>query len=365
MHATPNTVIYSTIEGHASIAAAVAECLASRRIPHQIHNSVDPVLTLYRILYRYRPSLIGTAFNIINHPQMIPLGKKILRYSYQNEASETLASFKPELCISANWGFNPSLEHFQDQQPFKFISIVCDPRSFQLHNIANFPAVNCVFDDTAAKAIRRYAPDSKLEVTGWFVRSEFEKKYDQNAVRTELGLSTDCLTYLFVSGSEGTATILKPLHSLYDSNIPLQVIVACGSNRLLKTHIQMLSKLAKNRNKVVQFIPLPFTTEIHKYMQAADLVIGKAGPNMLFESVATKTPFFASTHNSGQEDGNLDIIREYKLGYVQENSDKASELLIQIAKKPEKLAGFDSSLVELARYNEKSKTRLLKIIDQL
>jgi UDP-N-acetylglucosamine:LPS N-acetylglucosamine transferase len=100
-------------------------------------------------------------------------------------------------------------------------------------------------------------------------------------------------------------------------------------------------------------------------MQAADLVIGKAGPNMLFETVATETPFFAITHIAGQEDGNLDIIRDYNLGYVEENILKAQRILKQIINHPEQLDKFKTDILKLKKYNQQSKEKLLKIIANL
>jgi UDP-N-acetylglucosamine:LPS N-acetylglucosamine transferase len=100
-------------------------------------------------------------------------------------------------------------------------------------------------------------------------------------------------------------------------------------------------------------------------MQASDLVIGKAGPNLLFETVATKTPFFAITHIAGQEDGNLDIIKEYKLGYVEENTIKANRLLGDIINHPEKLKKFLPHIEKLATYNRQAANILSQTISKL
>ncbi len=51
-------------------------------------------------------------------------------------------------------------------------------------------------------------------------------------------------------------------------------------------------------------------------MAASDVVMGKAGPNVLFESVVLGKPFIATTHFPGQERGNLAFIERYGLGYV-------------------------------------------------
>ena len=83
-------------------------------------------------------------------------------------------------------------------------------------------------------------------------------------------------------------------------------------------------------------VNLEFTKELDKYIKISDLVIGKAGPNLLFETVAAKKPFMAVSHIHGQEDGNLEIIRNYKIGFVEENQIKAIKLIKSIINKPKK-----------------------------
>jgi len=158
---------------------------------------------------------------------------------------------------------------------------------------------------------------------------------------------------------------MKVLPILIFSQQPIQVIVACGSNQALYRSTEALQKIIDKSDNHSSLIPLKFTSKIHLYMQAADLVIGKAGPNMLFETVATETPFFAITHIAGQEDGNLDIIRDYNLGYVEENILKAQKILKQIINHPEQLDKFKTDILKLKKYNQQSKEKLLKIIANL
>ena len=167
-----------------------------------------------------------------------------------------------------------------------------------------------------------------------------------------------------VAGSEGTNGVLKNFPAFINSKKPIQVIFACGKNKTLYSTIKTLSKAVKiaNPKNKAKIIPLAFTKDIHLYLQAADLIIGKAGPNLLFESVATHTPFLATTHVSGQEDGNLDIIKEYNLGYVEENMARSIKLIKNIIDQPKILKQFQPSLKKMATYNHNSKKILLQTI---
>ena len=99
-------------------------------------------------------------------------------------------------------------------------------------------------------------------------------------------------------------------------------------------------------------------------MQMADLIIGKAGPNLIFESVASQKPFLAISHIPGQEDGNLDIIKDYKLGYVEENPFKAAKLLRSVINDPSNLQQFQAAIAKLRVTNQKSQAILTKTLAQ-
>jgi UDP-N-acetylglucosamine:LPS N-acetylglucosamine transferase len=99
-------------------------------------------------------------------------------------------------------------------------------------------------------------------------------------------------------------------------------------------------------------------------MQAADLVLGKAGPNTLFESVATLTPFFAITYIA-QEEGNLEIVKEQQLGYVEDKARAANKKILDIIKHPEQLEKFQEHLLDLKKYNQQSIDVLIKEIDKI
>jgi UDP-N-acetylglucosamine:LPS N-acetylglucosamine transferase len=55
-------------------------------------------------------------------------------------------------------------------------------------------------------------------------------------------------------------------------------------------------------------------------------VMGKAGPNVMFEAVTLGKPFIATAYIPGQEELNLGFIRRHKLGWIALKS--ASQLYI-------------------------------------
>jgi UDP-N-acetylglucosamine:LPS N-acetylglucosamine transferase len=248
------------------------------------------------------------------------------------------------------------LEKIQKKFPFKFINVIPNPRTFFRQDVCE-AQVTCVFDEQTKKDVEKFPHSSEIICTGWFVRPQFEETYNKQSVRKELGLDPKLLTFLFVAGSEGTESILQPLDKIREIS-EIQIGIACGSNLNLLNKVQSIAEKSG-----AHIHAIPFSKEIHKYMQAADLVIGKAGPNMIFESIATHIPFFATTHISGLEDGNLNIIEKYKVGFVQENAEKAALEIKNIVEHPELLEPLIPNVKELAEYNKQQRKQLLPYLN--
>ncbi|MEM5878542.1 MAG: hypothetical protein QXF12_06730, partial [Candidatus Aenigmatarchaeota archaeon] len=96
----------------------------------------------------------------------------------------------------------------------------------------------------------------------------------------------------------------------------------------------------------------------------SDVVIGKAGPNLIFESVSMKKPFIAISHISGQEDGNLELIRKYNLGWVAEEPTKAANLIKTIVNKRWILKKKQHNLEKIASMNLQAGKKLIDIVSK-
>lgn len=362
----PTTSIFTTTEGHLSIAQAVEQALKKKHITH-LNITRAKEFNLYTPFYLFFPHLFKIPFKLGNFPTTQKIANSYSKISYQKGILQYLKSQKPQIVVSCFYMYNHILQENQSNKNFILFNTIANPRTFSPLELSP-QAYNLVFDTKAHKdCLSRGVSPDKLIISGWFVRDQFEQKYDQKKIRQQLKLDPNILTLLIVTGSEGTNTVLKNFPAFINSKNPVQIIFACGKNKNLYSTIKTLSKATKiaNPKNKATIIPLGFTKDIHLYIQAADLVIGKAGPNLLFESVATHTPFLATTHVSGQEDGNLDIIKEYNLGYVEENFSRSVKLIKKIINQPKTLKQFQPSLKKMATYNKTSKKILLQTIEKL
>ncbi|OGV95685.1 hypothetical protein A2W24_05445 [Microgenomates group bacterium RBG_16_45_19] len=360
----PVITIFTADTGHLSLAQAVAQALSH----YQTHivNASIPGFSIYYPFYRYFPQITRYPYKIANKRQVYRTLQKFLGSSYRLKIAETIATQRPDAVISTYAVANPTIESIIAKPALPFINIISDPWTIAPF-LPSALATNLVFDQTAFQTCRRFhIPKERLIISGWFIRPAF-KSGRRLAQRQALHLPPRPLTFLVAAGSEGTNLVLKIMPTFLQTKTPLTIIVACGHNRRLFDIVTNLNRFnrALRKHPSATLIPLSFTDQLHRYMQAADLVIGKSGPNLLFETVATETPFFAVTHISGQEDGNLDIIRDYHLGYVEENLIRANRLLKQIIAHPQALADFTPSLHQLATHNAAAPKVLVHLLTQI
>jgi processive 1,2-diacylglycerol beta-glucosyltransferase len=354
--------IFTTDQGHKSLSDTIAKALQPA---YEVNTFSDDnfMFAYYIFIYRFFPWSTKLPFIAFQNPLLRKLSSFFLDIQYRYKVKTFIKKTNPDLIINVFWMFRPSLDILLRDKKIKYLNIVTDPWTVHPFVASTIADDNLAFDETTIKVITKQI-DEKVKVTpiGWFVRDAFEADFNKVNVRTKLRIKQNIVTILFTTGSEGTEMVLPIIEKLVKAPQPVQIIVACGNNKSLLEKVMAISSHASSQSPLVA---IPFTNELHLYMQAADLVVGKAGPNSVFEAVATLTPFFATTHISGQEDGNLDIIRELQLGYVEEDPQEATKLLLKIIENPLQLEAFSTSLKKLAQYNKQSKEKLRATVTKI
>lgn len=362
----PTISIFTISEGHLSLAQAAKETLQDD-YQVDIFYKKAAVSQLYVPLYRFLPSSVKIPFELTKNEPTLQLVKSMFKKQYLPEISQHLQQTKPDIVICTSYVLGQALEALVDQYHFSYLNIASDPRSIHPILLSSQATTNFVFDQQAQKLAVKINPQAKTTVSGWFVQERFQplpNTTKQKTIRKELQLEPDIPTYLLTSGSEGANTVIGILPSLMLINQPLQLIISCGNNRYFHKMVSMMANYLQQNNSPVRFIPLEYTKKLNQYMQAADLVIGKAGPNTIFEAIATHTPFMAITHISGQETGNLEIIKDYQLGWVEENPLQAVSLIKKLVQNPTLIAKRQPTVIEMAQHNNQAPLVLKKTVAQ-
>lgn len=360
-------VILTIAEGHLSIAKAISQKLSANYecvvLPYRIAE-----FDLYLPMYQLFPSLFKVPYKLSEYQSAQNFARSMVAKKYEEKIIALLDEQSPDLIISTYFLYDEICARYANMHGIHCVNAVANPRTIHPLEGSDLSDANLVFDHQAIDTLVEFGvPKEKILETGWFVREQFVPVEEKEIVRKKLKLLTHPQTFLFTAGSDGSTTILKILPLFFQITTPLQVIFICGNNASLYKSLKLFLKTFHfaQRHSSVRFVILRFVSNIHEYMQASDLIIGKAGPNSLFEAVACHLPFFALTHISGQEDGNLELIEEYKLGFVEENPLKAIALLKTLTATPELIESYRESVIAMATHNAKSEKKLSELISTL
>ncbi len=350
-----NISIFTTKWGHYSIAAAVEESIKDEA-SYNVHLNNLPIDRLseltYIPAYKFFPALYRIQYKSAEYEEISKIVLMYLDRRYKKIITKHIVSQKPKVVINTYFGFNKTLEALSQKYDFLYINIVADPRTFHKLEITSV-GYNFVFDQKAKKQCLSYGADkNKIIISGWFVRNKFNTGNSNKLLRDKLGLSNNVFTILVVGGSAGNYSVLKILPALIKLNMKIQVVFICGEGKTLLQTVKAISEIISTDR--LQIHNIGFTKNLHEYIFASDLVVGKAGPNLLFETVGAKKPFIAVSHIHGQEDGNIQIINENKLGYTEENQIKIFQLVRKVVKDPSLLDKFKEPVEIMAKYNQKA-----------
>jgi UDP-N-acetylglucosamine:LPS N-acetylglucosamine transferase len=356
-------LITSTRWGHTSIAQAAGEVLESHHQVKLEHIEVESFSkTSYHLIYKFFPGFFRFVYFLSQYKIFRNIFNAYVEKDYKDKLKALIIKTKPDIVINVYFAFDSSLEYLRSKYGFRLINILADPWTFSKVLISE-NGENLTFDKYSLQKLHSLNPNAKSLAVGWFTEKKYRQvgSLDRKVLRKKLEMDPNMFTLCVVSGSEGTFHIFKIIRALLDRRNKMQVIILCGHNLEMFRIVKALKSISE-KIRGPKITGIGFTDSMQLYLRAADLVVGKAGPNTMFQSVATLTPFFAISHITGQEDGNLDIIKRYGIGYVEENPNLATQKLKYIVKNPKVLAKFTKKLEELSKYCEGSEKNLLTLL---
>jgi processive 1,2-diacylglycerol beta-glucosyltransferase len=133
--------------------------------------------------------------------------------------------------------------------------------------------------------------------TGLPVRREFMRSMPACEARSELGLDPERGTVLVMGGSMGYGNMFSTVSELLSAGI--QTVCICGSNEALRRKLERLEG---------PLLALGFTDMVALCMDAADLIVTKAGGLTVTELIAKWLPAVIAPSIPGQEERNGDFL---------------------------------------------------------
>ncbi|MFH0943266.1 MAG: hypothetical protein V1810_03770 [Candidatus Beckwithbacteria bacterium] len=348
--------------GHLAIASALEQYLRTSSLPIKPVTFITTpkiVSPAYRLIGEHFIKLHHQQWQKSNNPKSAYLAHLFNTQLTLSKIVREIRLTRPDLIIStsgfATFELRSALDYLNLKLPH--LVVLADPFTIH-HGWTTYKQANHYLVPTPeAKQtlIYRHIPANRISLTGLPLRLAFYQPLSQvSLVRKKLGLNPNKLT-LFIGGSgEGHGQIYPLITSLLKlSNFSThnQLIVVAGKNRSLLTRLKRLPLNA-----------FGYTDQIPQLIAASDFVVGKPGPNILFESLMLNKPFIATSEPLCQELGNYRYITRRHLGIVTHRPLRTLSVLKQIIKNPAMLKSFQPGISRHRRKYLNTPQKTLKLI---
>ena len=348
--------------GHISLSESLRDRLEQRYTLEMVDPQPSFLHLHYRLVSRYALWLWSAEFRLSDTPRQAHFAHRLFTPLVARALKRTIERLQPAMIITTypflTYEVMQVLTGMDKRIPF--VMLFADPNRVHASWLTErrASALLAPTQETYEQALAANFDPQRLHMVGWPVRAQFSRAASEvrrGEMLVKLGLDPARFTVFLQGGGEGAAQFGRTIERVLASSDNLQVILATGTNSSLFTRFKSVRNL----------YALPFTKEIAPFMAAADVIMGKAGPNMLFESITLGKPFIVTTYIPGQEEANLEFIRRHQLGWIALDPDQQGMLLTSLSTNSSELQAMDAMVEKYRRWNAVANERLVPLLEDL
>jgi len=319
--------------GHRATAQALAEGLK-----HRYGDAVEPVL--FDGLRRYAPFPVshlddmypwmsgmsktwGKSWLALNDPDVARRFMKgwwpWVRSSaikMAQEPCDAIVNVQPLYTYPVLW----AMDHVGVRKPF--VTMVSD--LIVVHALWCDPSTDAFLvptDMSRLHALENHIPEHLIKIVGLPIRLLFATPPEpKRIVRARLGLDLEKPTILLMGGGQGLGHVYDIAEAIGRSGLDAQLIVVAGRNKKLKEQLDAA-------NWPIDLRPYGFTPEIPALMNAADVLITKAGPTTICEAFTRSLPMIISSYIPAQEEENAEYVIKHNAGILAQEPERIVDTL--------------------------------------
>ena len=324
MSAKPRVLLLSATSGagHVRAAQALEKAFVARGDCAVEHiDALQYVSRLFQRVYdkayismvQRAPALMGVLYKRTDQPWLHPRRRLALDRLNTNPMIRLLKDIQPDLCVATH--FLPAEIIAWLIAKKKLLArnaiVVTD---YDVHAMWLCRTVNRYYvaiDEAAEYLARIGVPREKLRVTGIPIDPLFATPLIRTDARKQLGLDADATVILISAGAYGVSPVEQLVKDLLALQRPWQIVAIAGKSEKTRKRLEQLSNEAGHLpSGSPKLCPVGFTTEMDKYMAAADLLVGKAGGLTTSEALARALPMALIEPIPVQEERNADHLLE-------------------------------------------------------
>lgn len=261
----------------------------------------------YSLLSMKLQRIYNLLFTLTNNKAGTRLLRLITRKAAGRKLRQILGEEKPDLIISTHGLLSKSVIKKPHSQ-FPFITVVTDLG--KPHRVW--------FDNASDKIIipTNYLLKFAKDVYGDLEAKTTHIDYPLNSgFRKKPAAENFTNTLLLLGGGTGSGNLKDQVKTLA-SKTDKKIIVVCGRNKKLQ---DSLTKLYKKNNRVEIY---GFADNLPELYSRSDIILTKAGPGAIVETVVSEKPLIITGWVGLQEKENIDFVLENNLGVYEPNSEK-------------------------------------------
>ncbi|MGC1613817.1 MAG: glycosyltransferase [Candidatus Acidiferrum sp.] len=324
MKSKPRVLLLSASSGagHVRAAQALQKAFASRSDCTVEHiDAIQYVSKLFQRVYdkayismvRRAPEVMGVLYERTDKPWHHPRRRLALDRLNTAPMIRLLKRVQPDLCVAT---------HFLPAEIIAWLIakgklrarnaiVVTDYDVHAMWLCRTVDRYYVAIDEASEYLARIGVPREKLRITGIPIDPLFAEPVDRMEARRTLGLDPSASVILVSAGGYGIGPVEQLVNDLLALQRPWQIVAIAGKAEKVRKRLEEIShnagKLAGGTSRLVA---VGFTTDMDKYMAAADLLVGKAGGLTTSEALARQLPMALIEPIPGQEERNADHLLE-------------------------------------------------------
>lgn len=262
------------------------------RFPDIYPLLISRVVWFWKLLYRFTDGKIRSrVISTVLYPRV------------RRAVHQMLREHPADVIVSVHLLFGLPLIRALGQTRPPVVTVVTD--LVTVHSLWFYPGMDFTVVPTAEAEERGLACGihaTRIKTLGLPVSQKFTRlAVPAEALREKLGWEQDVVTVLLVGGGEGMGPLGEIARGLAATGLPIQLAVVCGRNKGL------YEQLAAYDWPVAAHV-YGFVRNMPELMRAADVVVSKAGPSSVMETLNSGRALVLSGAIPGQEEGNVRYV---------------------------------------------------------
>ncbi len=267
---------------------------------------------LYIQLVQKAPTILGFVYRTSDEPWKTDRMRLMLDRLNTGPLERFIARFKPDITVCTHFLPAEIISYLisKGKLDAQLSIVVTDLDVHAMWLCRTFHRYFVALEESKVHLEVLGLPGNNITVSGIPIDPLFGQPVDRAELRMQEGLDPKRPLFLISAGAMGVSPAAAVIESLARLRHPAQVVVICGKNTDLKAELEKQVEAIDPNTSSLKVRVLGYTSEMHRWMQMADLYIGKPGGLTTAECLAAGLPMIIVAPIPGQEERNSDHLLE-------------------------------------------------------